>query len=187
MTNKKEKVVAISLFSGCGGLDIASHMAGVPVISSLDFDEDCIKTLKANKLFKASKIFHEDLSKFSTEIYKEILKKEKPDKFIVIGGPPCQPFSKAGYWIGNKLRKIEKDPRNMVNAYLRVISELRPDGLVFENVESLLHPTNKKVADRILYTLRNDMNYNVKLIHANALEYGVPQKRKRIFSSLTLS
>lgn len=177
---KKEKIVSISLFSGCGGLDIASHMAGVPVISSLDFEEDCIKTLKANNMLFSSKVYHADISKFSTEEYKKLLKERKPEKFIVIGGPPCQPFSKAAYWVGNKSRKIEKDPRNMVDQYLRIISELKPDGLLFENVESMLHPTNKKIANKILNNLQKE-GYNVKLIHANALDYGVPQKRKRIF------
>ena len=178
--SKNNEIVAISLFSGCGGLDIASHMAEIPVISSLDFDQDCIETLKTNKLFQNSKIYHADISNFSTEEYKKLLKIHNPKKFIVIGGPPCQPFSKAGYWIGNKSRKIEKDPRNMVDQYLRIISELSPSGLVFENVESMLHPTNKKVVNKIIDTLQKN-RYYVKLIRANSLDYGVPQKRKRIF------
>lgn len=46
-----EEIVAVSLFSGGGGLDISSVLAGVPVVSSTDFDADCIKTLKANEEF----------------------------------------------------------------------------------------------------------------------------------------
>ena len=44
----KDDIIAVSLFSGAGGLDIASFMAGVPVVSSTDFDADCIQTLRAN-------------------------------------------------------------------------------------------------------------------------------------------
>lgn len=55
----KEDIVSVSLFSGAGGLDIASFMAGVPVVSSTDIDQDCIQTLKANEIFKDSDILRE--------------------------------------------------------------------------------------------------------------------------------
>lgn len=175
-----ENVVAVSLFSGCGGLDIGAQLAGVQVAMSLDFEEDCIKTLKNNKSFNDTNIILEDIRNVSVDTYKGILHKYKYSKFIVIGGPPCQPFSKAGYWIGNNERKKDKDPRNMVGEFLRVIGELRPDGFLFENVESISHPTNKHVLSGIIEAITT-MGYYYKLIKANALDYGVPQKRKRIF------
>ena len=92
-----EDIVAVSLFSGAGGLDIASVMAGVPVISSTDFDSDCIETLKANEdYFGDTEIFEGDLHEIESDVFKSIVEKKKPKKFIVIGGAPCQPFSKAG-------------------------------------------------------------------------------------------
>jgi len=175
-----DKVVALSLFSGCGGLDVASHLGGIPVIFSLDFDKDSVETLKANEMFNGSEIYCADVRDFPISKYKEALKKNKHDKFIIIGGPPCQPFSKAGYWIGNKNRKIGKDPRNMVDEYVRILGELKPDGFLFENVESLLHPTNKKVFDKLIESIKA-LKYNYKVIKALALDYGVPQKRRRIF------
>lgn len=57
----KEDIVSVSLFSGAGGLDIFSFMAGVPVVSSTDIDQDCIQTLKVNEIFKDSDIFEGDL------------------------------------------------------------------------------------------------------------------------------
>ena len=96
-----KNIVAVSLFSGAGGLDIASFMAGVPVISSTDFDSDCIETLKENEdYFGEAEIFEGDLHQIESSVFSDIVKKKKPDKFIVIGGAPCQPFSKAGYWVG---------------------------------------------------------------------------------------
>ena len=93
----KKNIVSVSLFSGAGGLDIASCMAGVPVISSTDFDSDCIQTLKANEeYFGETEIFEGDLHQIESDVFKNIVKKNNPDKFIVIGGAPCQPFSKAG-------------------------------------------------------------------------------------------
>lgn len=177
MTNK---VVALSIFSGCGGLDIGCKMAGIPVIFSLDFDRDSVGTLKANKEVNSSNIYHADIRNFPINGYKEVLKENLVDKFIIIGGPPCQPFSKAGYWIGNKNRKSGADPRNMINEYVRILNKLNPDGFLFENVESLLHPTNKLVFDNFLLSITR-LKYNYKIIKANALDYGVPQKRKRIF------
>lgn len=177
-----ENIVAVSLFSGAGGLDIASTMAGVPVISSTDIDPDCINTLKANaEYFGHTKVFEGDLHNIESEEFEKIVKKSKCKKFIVIGGAPCQPFSKAAYWVTNKVRKGINDPRaTLVNEYLRVVTDLQPDGFVFENVESLLHPTNKVIVDRFIEIIE-EAGYKYKIVHANALEYGVPQKRKRIF------
>lgn len=174
-------VVAVSLFSGAGGLDIASFLAGVPVVSSTDFDGDCIETLKMNDLFKNSEIIKGDLQQIDSTVFKNIIKKRTAKKFIVIGGAPCQPFSKAGYWVGNNTRRGIEDPRAaLVDEYLRVVTDLHPDGFVFENVESLLHPTNKIIIERFIDIITEN-GYKYKIIKANALDYGVSQKRKRLF------
>lgn len=175
-------IVAISLFSGAGGLDVASVMAGVPVVSSTDFDADCIKTLKSNKnYFGKTKIIEGDLHQIESHVFMDILNDANYEKFIVIGGAPCQPFSKAGYWVGNETRRGINDPRaTLVDEYLRVVIDLQPDGFVFENVESLLHPTNRVIVDKFIEIIE-ESGYKYKVIRANALDYGVPQKRKRLF------
>lgn len=180
-STSQEKVVAISLFSGAGGLDVASFMAGVPVISSTDIDPDCIRTLRENGLFKNAVITQGDLHQLESSIFQDILNQHVYDKFIVIGGAPCQPFSKAGYWVGNNARKGINDPRaTLVDEYLRVVCDLHPAGFVFENVESLLHPTNKVIVDRFIEII-TEQGYDYRIIRANALDYGVSQKRKRLF------
>lgn len=177
----EKKIVSISLFSGAGGLDVASFLAGVPVVSSTDFDSDCIKTLKMNELFENSEIIEGDLHQIESSVFADVLKQREYDKFIVIGGAPCQPFSKAGYWVGNKTRKGIDDPRaTLVDEYLRVVCDLHPDGFVFENVESLLHPTNRVIVDRFVEIIA-EQGYKHKIVRANALDYGVSQKRKRLF------
>ena len=179
--NMNEDIVAVSLFSGAGGLDIASIMAGVPVVSSTDIDPDCVQTLKANEMFKDSDIFEGDLHDIESSVFKACVEKRKANKFIIIGGAPCQPFSKAGYWVGNQTRKGINDPRaTLVDEYLRVVTDILPDGFVFENVESLLHPTNKIIVEKFLEIV-NDVGYTCKIVRANALDYGVSQKRKRLF------
>lgn len=175
------QIVAISLFSGAGGLDIGSYYAGVPVILSTDIELDCVKTLKMNELFKETEIILEDLSNISKKDFEEILKTKQFDKKIVVGGAPCQPFSKAGYWVGHGTRKGIDDPRaKLVDEYLRVIQDIKPDGFVFENVESLLHPTNKVIVDQFIEIIKEE-GFDYRIIRANAQDYGVPQKRKRLF------
>lgn len=176
------KIIALSLFSGAGGLDIASVMAGVPVVLSTDFDADCIATLRANEnYFGQTEIIEGDLHKIESDVLKKTVEKNLHDYFIIIGGAPCQPFSKAGYWVGNKTRKGINDPRaTLVDEYLRVVVDLRPDGFVFENVESLLHPTNKIIVEKFIEIIE-ECGYKYKIVRANALDYGVSQKRKRIF------
>lgn len=176
----REDVKAISMFSGAGGLDIGTQLAGIKVISSLDIFEDSVETLKKNKFF--SHTVHEvgDITKITGNNYAELLKKEKPEKLIIVGGPPCQPFSKAGYWVTNEKRNSNEDPRNMIVPYFKIISELQPDGFVLENVESILHPSNKAAVDTI-YENMKELGYYCSLLKVNAAEYGIPQKRKRVF------
>lgn len=172
---------SISLFSGAGGLDIASFLAEVPVAFSIDIDADCIETLRLNEQFHSTKTICGDLSQISSEEILEMANIKKDEQFIVIGGAPCQPFSKNGYWVTNKLRKGIDDPRaDLVNQFLRVVTDLIPNGFVFENVESLLHPSNKVIVDSFLEII-TEAGYSYKMVRANALDYGVPQKRKRLF------
>ena len=175
----ESKVHAISFFSGCGGLDIGTQMAGVKVISTLDFDPATVETIKANEFFKFADHKCDDIRNVSGKSYSEIIHKSNPDKLILVGGPPCQPFSKAGYWITNEKRKAVDDERNMVGEYLRIIEEIRPDGFLLENVESILHPTNKAAVEYMEEKITR-MGYHFVRILANALEYGIPQKRKRV-------
>ena len=168
----EENIVSISLFSGAGGLDIASHMAGVPVASSTDFDSDCIKTLKANaEYFGNTEIFEGDLHQIESSVFSDVIKKRGARKFIVIGGAPCQPFSKAGYWVGNETRRGINDPRaTLVDEYLRVVADINPDGFVFENVESLLHPTNKIIVERFIEIIEEAVEAAIKNSKLNNID-----------------
>jgi len=177
----QKEIVAISLFSGAGGLDIASFMAGVPVAVSTDIDSDCIKTLQQNERFGHTKIIEGNLHNIESDVFSDIVKTHDSKHFILIGGAPCQPFSKAGYWVGNNTRRGINDPRaTLVDEYLRVLADTKPHGFVFENVESILHPTNKSIVDRFQDIIK-ELGYDYRIIKANALDYGVPQRRKRIF------
>tara|TARA_R110002033_G_scaffold46013_2_gene90295 strand:+ start:2516 stop:3715 length:1200 start_codon:yes stop_codon:yes gene_type:complete len=174
------KIHSIGFFSGAGGLDLGSQLAGSKVISSLDFDRDSVATLKANKYFNHTEHLHKDIKEMSSSDYKGIIKSNNPEKLILIGGPPCQPFSKAGYWKTHENRLGSEDPRNMIGNYLRLIEEIKPDGFILENVESLLHPKNKEAVEKLEEAIEKLGYYHIKF-KANSADFGVPQKRKRVF------
>ncbi len=174
------KIQTIGFFSGAGGLDIGSQLAGAKVISSLDFDRDSVATMKANKYFSHSTHFYKDIKEMYASDYTQIIKDNNPEKLILVGGPPCQPFSKAGYWVTHKNRLGSEDPRNMIGQYLRIVEELKPDGFILENVESLLHPKNANAVSDLTEAI-DKLGYKFIVYRANAQDFGVPQKRKRVF------
>ena len=161
-------------------MDIGSHLANVRVISSIDNYSDSVETLKMNSCFKQTNHLCDNVENIDGGYYKELLKKHNYDKFIVIGGPPCQPFSKAAYWKTNKKRDSKNDPRNMMNDYFRLIKEISPDGFILENVESIMHPSNIETYDFIIEKIKS-LKYNYKAVKVNAVDFGVPQKRVRVF------
>lgn len=166
-------VDCIGLFSGAGGLDIGAKQAGARIIRCVEIDDDSVATLRTNS--PDLRIDHTDIA---TIDFHEHQSSRNPK--IIIGGPPCQPFSKNGYWIKNENRLIEHDPRNMLSEFLRAVKEAKPTGFLFENVESLLHPTNKHVVEDFT-KLADTLGYHCTLYRANSADYGVPQKRKRVF------
>lgn len=177
---RESKFQGLSFFSGGGGLDIGAQMAGIKVLTSLDFDKDSIETLRSNKFFSHTQHRLDDIRNVRSRDFSQILKENNPEKLVLLGGPPCQPFSKAGYWKTLSQRLGPDDPRNMIGSYLHIIDEIRPDGFILENVESILHPHNIQAVNDLAEAI-DMMNYNFVLVKANACDYGVPQKRKRVF------
>jgi DNA (cytosine-5)-methyltransferase 1 len=174
------KVQGLSFFSGGGGLDIGAQMAGIKVLTSLDFDKDSISTLSSNKFFAHTLHRLDDIRNVKSVEYAQVLKDNNPEKLVLLGGPPCQPFSKAGYWRTLALRLGPDDPRNMIGSYLHIIDDIKPNGFILENVESILHPHNIQAVNDLAEAI-DKMNYHFTLVKANACDYGVPQKRKRVF------
>ena len=177
MIHSKRNIQAISLFSGAGGLDLGCKLNNIEVKISIDNDLDSIETLRLNKEFSKTKILHQDVKNEKPEKLEKYLNGKKT---ILIGGPPCQPFSKNGYWIKHENRMITKDPRNCIGDFFHYVKKLNPDGFLIENVESILHPVNKNAVETIIRSTKK-LNYNFKMVRTNALDYGVPQKRKRVF------
>lgn len=161
----------ISLFSGAGGMDLGFKKAGFHTIFANDFDRDACETYSKN-------IDDNIICKSITEISNNEIIENIKDKGIdvVIGGPPCQGFSLAGS-IG---RKFIDDPRNhLFNEFLRVVSVAKPKIFVMENVARLYNHNHGNTRQEIIGKFSN-IGYNVKCFIVNAVDFGVPQNRKRV-------
>jgi DNA (cytosine-5)-methyltransferase 1 len=168
-------VDCVSIFSGAGGLDVGALKAGAKLVACVENDADAAETLRLNHgVSRALDIIQDDIQNVD---FRE-MRRRRPT--ILIGGPPCQPFSKNGYWVKNDNRLIAGDPRNLIGQYLRAVDELRPTGFLFENVESILHPTNVATFEGFL-AQAEAFGYACTVYRANSADFGVPQKRKRVF------
>ena len=166
-------VRCISIFSGAGGLDVGAARAGANIVACVENMADAAETLRLN-CHPEAEIIEQDI------VQVDFTKWRDGHDQILIGGPPCQPFSKNGYWVKNDNRRIEEDPRNMLGQFLRAAKELQPSGFLFENVESILHPTNIGAFNRFVSTAEG-LGYHCTIFRANSADFGVPQKRKRVF------
>jgi len=131
--------VAISLFSGAGGLDLGAERAGYEVRAAVEWDRDAAATMEKNFGHLASPVLQEDILVTST---RKILQAaglrpgQRPD--LLIGGPPCTPFSKSGFWLEWKREGLDPDA-SLLQAYTRVLAEAKPRRFVLENVYALTY------------------------------------------------
>jgi DNA (cytosine-5)-methyltransferase 1 len=163
----------IDLFCGAGGLSYGFKKAGFNILLGIDSDPIALKTYELNH--PESKILEGDVSKITKYDIKKVIGNKKID--IIIGGPPCQGFSMAG-------RRDPGDSRNvLIENYLNLVSEMDPKLFVIENVRGLLSmKTSKKglVIDNII-KLALEKGYFITIYPLDASDFGVPQKRKRVF------
>lgn len=158
----------ISLFSGCGGMDLGFEKAGFDIIWANDFDTD------------AQAVYSLNLGQIDKRDILTVGEDEIPDGDILTAGFPCQPFSNAGN------RKGIHDSRGMLyKECLRIIAKKMPKVIVFENVKGLLstkYIDGRNLADVIVEDLStmNSIGYNVVYQLVNAADYGVPQNRQRV-------
>ena len=178
-----KKFSVLSLFSGVGGLDYGFEAAGFETRVALEWDHQCCESLRASR---STPLIEADLIETPT---KDILRAgdlRAGSVDMLIGGPPCQPFSKSGYWkSGDSLRL--QDPRtNTLAGYLRVVEEVRPKAFLLENVEGLAFGGKDEGLRLLLSTVKRinksaNTNYRPVVITLNAADYGVPQTRSRVF------
>jgi DNA (cytosine-5)-methyltransferase 1 len=154
----------VSLFSGCGGLDLGFIQAGYEVIWANDFFKEAVETYKHNI---GDHIIYGDITKIPSS--------EIPDDFdILLGGFPCQGFS-----IANIKRSMEDERNFLYKELLRLIRDKKPKYFVGENVKGLISMQQGKVLEMIISDFRK-LGYNVDYKVLKASDYGVPQNRERV-------
>jgi len=170
----KKRFNVIDIFCGCSGLSTGFSKENFNILIGIDFFESALKTFKKNH--PDSKTLNKDIKKITGNEIKKLIGNKKID--VIVGGPPCQGFSMAG-------KRQPNDPRNsLFMEYVRLVKELNPKFFVMENVRGLLSMKNEndeKVIDIILKEFEKIGNYKVKLYRVNTANYGVSQKRNRIF------
>lgn len=172
---------AISLFSGAGGLDLGVEAAGFHVAAAVEYDDDAADALEKNFPHLQSEVIRDNILTVDT---KRILKaaglkaRQRPD--LLVGGPPCTPFSKSGYWLDWKRAGLDPDA-SLLQAYTRVLAEAKPRAFILENVYSLTF--NNKASRPHFERLRREIDeagYDAEWDVLNAADYGVPQSRPRL-------
>lgn len=167
----------IDLFAGCGGLTVGFERAGFRCVFANDIEPDFIKTFQINNSNIATLI--KDIRNLSSKEIYEKANIAKGEIDLIIGGPPCQGFSTIG-------KRWLDDPRNkLFKEYYRILKEVKPKAFVFENVIGFTNMDKGRVF-KLTLDLFNKLDYNVKFKTLNALEYGIPQIRKRVFIVGTL-
>jgi DNA (cytosine-5)-methyltransferase 1 len=176
------KPKAISLYSGAGGLDYGFEAAGFETAVALEMDHQCCETLRANRDWA---VIERDIMEVSSAEILEAGKLKKGEAAMLIGGPPCQPWSKAGYWHRGDSLRLDDPRANTLAAYLRVLQDTTPQAFLLENVEGLAY-SGKDEGLRLLLDAIEVINrktrskYRPRFQILNAADYGVPQIRKRV-------
>lgn len=168
------KPTAIDLFCGVGGMSLGFEQAGFDVLAAFDKEAFNVDTHKKN--FPKTKCFQVDLSTQSGDSLRNLAKLGRRRIDVVVGGPPCQGFSVGG-------RKDASDKRNLlVYEFSRLVRELRPKYFVFENVKGLVQKRSEPILQSLLRRFRRSGYKIVDPIKVlNAADYGVPQRRERVF------
>lgn len=199
-SGRSPRLPVIDLFAGAGGLSVGATDAGCEVRACVELDSVACRTLRANESYHG-KVLEADVAELSGLDLRQAARLAPGDPLIVVGGAPCQPFSKAAYWTetGEESRyrraraageavtrpaaPTEPRPdarRTLVEEFWRLIYEADADGFVFENVPSIKHPRNLPVLEGFRRAAE-DAGYQVTQVTANAAEFGVAQTRERVF------
>ncbi|MPX28568.1 DNA cytosine methyltransferase [Moraxella catarrhalis] len=156
----------ISLFSGCGGLDLGFKKAGFKIAVANEYDKSIWATFKAN---------HHNTKLIEGDI-RHILEEDFPNDIDgIIGGPPCQSWSEAG-----ALRGIDDARGQLFYDYIRILKNKQPKFFLAENVSGMLANRHSDAVKSIL-NMFDDCGYDVTVNMVNAKNYGVAQERKRVF------
>ncbi len=185
MSGRNLDVRVAELFAGAGGLSLGFRAAGCEIAVAVDSDAVAGETFRRN--FASVQPHHHPLvlagEDFSLEDVDFLRRLDLPPPDILIGGPPCQAFSRLGRGKLDSLTDegFEGDPRNQLyRGFVAMLAHWRPRAVVMENVPGMLSVKGVNYAEQIASELAG-IGYRVGYAVLNAVWYGVPQFRERLF------
>jgi len=176
----KESLTAVSLFSGCGGLDLGFRNAGFEILVGVDNDSFSAESHAAN--FPDSSFFEGSIADFTQSRAEELVEPSKLRSVdVLIGGPPCPPFSKSRFY-RTEMPRAMADPVGEVtiNGYIRTLRWLLPRAFVLENVAGMAFKVHSETVAHIVSEAK-ELGYRCEFRVLNAADFGVPQIRQRFF------
>jgi len=173
----------ISLFSGIGGLDFGFEAAGFETRVALELDKTSCRTIRLNRDWA---VIEGDINKVPSSDVLQAARLKAGEADMLIGGPPCQPFSKAGYWSRGDSLRLDDPRADTLTGYLRILRDTRPRAFLLENVYGLAYAGKDEGLRHILDGIEQinreiGTQYKVSWRVVNCAEYGVPQVRERVF------
>ena len=178
------ELTAISLYTGVGGLDFGFEAAGFRTVAGVEFDSVACRTLRRNR--PDWKIVERDIHDVPSEEILAIAGLRPGEADVLIGGPPCQPFSKSSYWVTGDAARLDDPRADTLTAYLRILRDVRPKTFLLENVYGLVYKGKDEGLQHLLAgiaQINRDVGtkYRVSWKLLNAADFGVPQLRERVF------
>lgn len=165
----------VDLFSGCGGISWGLQEAGFCILAGVDLWRPALRTFQLNH--PHSRVFEADLTKLAPQQLLQDLGLGEGELDCLVGGPPCQGFSKN---VPATERFLE-DPRNLLfRNFLDFVKVLAPKTVLIENVAELYNAFSGQIREEIQSGL-SSLGYEVQIAVIYAPEYGVPQRRRRCF------
>lgn len=174
---------AVSLFTGVGGLDFGFEAAGFETAVAIDNDAAACRTVRLNRDWP---VIEGDIHDITSSMIMETAGLAEGEADVLIGGPPCQPFSKSSYWVNGDSLRLDDPRADTLTAYLRVLRDLKPKTFLLENVLGLTYKGKDEGFQHLvrgidLINKECGTNYRVAWKAINTAHYGVPQIRERVF------
>ena len=175
----------ISLFTGAGGLDLGLEAAGFDTMVAVEMDNDAVRTLRHNRNWS---IIQGDIHtrRASSRNILSAAGLQVGEATLLCGGPPCQPFSKSGYWKTGDSKRLNDPRAKTLDAYLRVLRQTLPVMFLLENVPGMAFNDKSEGLQLLRHEITKinkgrGTNYSFAAQQLNAAEFGVPQLRERVF------
>jgi DNA (cytosine-5)-methyltransferase 1 len=170
---------AVTLFSGCGGLDLGLSNAGFEIRFATDIDDNCEKAYRAN--FPSASFCRMPVEELTAKILRDQLGADLESIDLLAGGPPCPPYSKSRFYRKEKPRALDDSLGwATLTGYISALDAIRPRAFLLENVAGLGYRIHQSALDLLLESAAA-LGYDCTWKVINAADFGVPQIRERLF------